>query len=395
MTQRLLTCLFLVLMSSCATFASHEEASSYRALRRVSDSRERLVAMSSHVQRYPNSAWSNDLRQVLAGSEESLWAENDSSQEGLQYYLSVYPNGQYVEQAQRRLAAVGVVEERREVEAEHVEALETQREEDVTLARRQWVTRAMQFWTRNLITLRGFGGTISQVARSNPEFAQAFGQAPEPQCTPAECIKHYQAHFGVPNPGGSRIERDMHLYLRIVFQGRGRVQRIEVFMPDHGFSRWQELETRQLVLEEDPEQRQAAIDWGMAQVATVLAEVLRNGSESQVVPLRILAPGQVETGPAADTQTEIIAAPPTEGTEGSGGTTGSSELDDLLRQAVPEEAQAEGEATPQPEAQVADASSAGPIRIRASVVGGIRVVFFAASPEDPTGTDGFYIEAAN
>ena len=292
--------------------------------------------------------------------------------------------------------------ERREDEQERVEAASAEAAAAAAEARRQWVTRATQFWARTVLGIRNFGSPISQVARGNPEFAQAFGQAPEPLCTPTMCIKHYHGHYAIPVPGATRIERQMHMFLRIHLD-RGRVQRIEVLLPNKGFSRWYELEERALITDEDPTQRQAAIEWALGRLEPIIAEVWAGARPIDVIPEPIAPISQSDQAasehgeegetPAATPPPAASETPPA--SEG-GGAPEEGSIDQLLEQAAGGGfGGGESTETTTPEETVAAETLVLPFGLRAMQRGNVRVVVFAAGDEDyGEAYDGFYVEIA-
>ncbi len=342
--------------------------------------------------------------------EDSIWVSGNATREGLERYLSLYPTGEYVDQARARLAAVSTVETHVAVETTHTTEVAAATAEQTAAERRQWVSRATTFWMRTLLGIRNYGQAISAVARSNPEFAQAFGQEPAPVCVPSHCLKHYHSHYAIPVPGATRIERDMHMFLRIRMDGRGRVERIEVLLPNKGFSRWYEMENRTLVTDEDPEQRQGAITWALERLEPVIAELGSAARTIDVIPETIDPISQSESAVsevAADAETEVpqdvpvtVEAPPedaTEPTDGAGAPADDQSLEALLAAAAGVEETTEGSEVT--EELVPDESATMtmvlPIGLRAAQIRNVRVVVFAAGDEDyGDGYDGFYVELA-
>ncbi|MDQ3036573.1 MAG: hypothetical protein M3Y87_29545 [Myxococcota bacterium] len=381
----------------CATIATHEEYEAYRTLHQTRDENARLEALARYAQQYPGGLWIEEVRRERESNEQTVWAGNNATREGLQLYLTVYPDGTYVEQAQQRLAALGVVGERREVEEEHVEELHQEQREQAAEERRLWVTRAVQFWTRTLLGIQNYGQTIAQVARANPEFSQAFGQVPAPLCTPQACIKHYHGHYAIPVPGATRIERELHVFLRIRLD-RGRVTRVEVLMPNKGFSRWYELANRTLITDEDPEQRQHAIEWALGQLEPVIAEVARGARPIDIVPEPIEPISQAAQAASAapeDSDTEVPGdpqpPPPAAGTPPPAAEEGG--IDQLLEQAVGADGQQQQALPEEPPPDMS--ALVLPIGLRAIQRGNVRMVVFAAGDEDyAEAYDGFYIELA-
>jgi hypothetical protein len=294
--------------AGCATVATHDDYAAYRELRSKRDD-ERLVALGHYATQFPNGVWAAEIQRERSERENDIWGARNSTREGLELYLAAYPDGRYVEQARQRLAAVSAVQERRGGEAQRVEQVQQAQREQTVEARRRWVTTASQFWARTLLGIRNYGSSIAQVARQNPEFSQAFGQQPEPLCTPQSCIKHYHGAYAIPVPGGTRLEREMHMFLRIVLTS-GRVDRVEVLMPQKGFSRWYELENRTLVTDEDPQQRQAAIAWALERLEPTMREAFTGANPIDIVPDPIAPISAQAQAQSAGTQ-ESTAAPTT------------------------------------------------------------------------------------
>ncbi len=389
-----------LVLAGCAMFTSHEDVAMWRSTRTNTNEEERLAAVSEYSRSYPNGAFIAQANAELAAHEENVWESGNASVEGLQYYLATYPNGTYVAQANERLDALSTVTERREVEEAHVEDLEAARAAEASENRRLWAGRAVEFWARTLIPVRNFGSPISAVARANPDFSRAFGEEPAPLCNPTACIKHYHGHFAIPNPGGTRIERDMHLYLRLALGDRGRVDRVEVLLPNKGFSRWYEMENRVLVTDEDPEQRQAAIEWVLGRLEPIIAEVASGGRAIDVVPEAILPISAAdraasETAVDAGDDRPTTPAPAAEAAPTPPPTSETSELDALLAAAAGGETPPAVETPPPSTEEEAAPLMVFPIALRAIALRNVQVVVFAAADEDyGEAYDGFYIEVA-
>lgn len=400
--------------AGCSMFVSHDEVALYRRIRTTSDSNDRLVAMAEYATRYGTGAWISNVRAEREANEAQVWASNGTSPDGLAFYLQAYPDGTYVEQARARQTALQQVSTGREETQQRQAELEQQRAQQQAEERRQWVTRAAQFWMRTLVGVRNYGSPIGQVARVNPEFSRAFGAAPAPACTPLRCIKHYHAHYAIPVPGGNRLEREMHLVLRVGLDA-GRVERIEVLMPNHGFSRWFELENRTIVIDEDPEARMAAIEWALQRIEPVLAEVATGSRAIDCIPEPVVPVG--ESSPIesdeADTTTSMdgsddgsAPAPSAGGEAPAGGTDaaaggepaggeaageGDASLEQLMSGAVGEGQTATEQETEQ---QVDETQTVVyPLGLRALQRGNTRIVIFAAGDGDyGDAYDGFFVE---
>ena len=380
----------------CSVFASHGEANLYRRIRNTPASNERMTALAEYASGYPNGIWISEVSTERQSNEAQVWAANNQSVDGLAIYMAAYPDGTYVEQARARQTALQTVTAGRVQAVEHQEQHAEQTAAETAEERRQWVTRAAQFWVRALIGIRNYGSPIGQVARANPEFSRAFGQAPAPQCTAERCVKHYHAHYAVPVPGGNRIEREMHIVLRVLLAG-GRVNRVEVLFPNHGFSRWYELENRTIVLDEDPEARMAAIEWALQRLEPVVAEVATGARAIDMVPEPIApfggsAPLQSED---TDTSTDVATVPAEAATVTQTETQAAdSSLEALMSGAVVGETTAE--VTPDgTQTATTEQTLVYPLGLRALQRGNTQIVIFAAGDGDyGEAFDGFYIERA-
>jgi hypothetical protein len=414
--------------------ASKGEYAAYRATRLAADERARILAEGRYMQQYPDGFWAKRIQAHRVEVEPAVWEASKGTREGLEYYLAAFPDGPHAAQARPRLAALMSVHGRREDEAERRRALEEQRRRAEEEARRTWMTRSMGYWTRTLVELSGWGSPIAEVAQNNPAFSRAFGENPRPRCTPDECVKFYRNAYAIPVPGATRIDRTIELTLRLKMPSQN-VERIELLLPGKGFSRWFEMENRTIVTDEDPTQRQAAIDWALERLAPVLAEA---GEPQPVdgVALEVFAPLPfTSTGETTGTSTPGSGgATPTPaaggggegagqgGSRSGGGATGGGatggggggggsaatgggagsaaggELDALLSQAAGVRAPAPEE--PAPEAPAVDMSAPAtdepavpPRAVRIYRRGDVRLVVFAASDEDyGLAYDGLFVE---
>jgi hypothetical protein len=395
-----MSCALVLAMGGCSIVATHEEYAAYRAIRTAQNDDERLTALASYAEHYPNGYWAGEVQADRDAREDDVWRTGNATREGLEHYLAVYPDGHFAEQAHARLAAVTQVSTHREVEQEHVQEVVQQTSAQAAEERRQWVTRAATFWERTLLAVRNYGQPIGAVARANPEFSQAFGQAPAPMCTPDHCIKHYHSHYAIPVPGGTRIERDMQMFLRIRMES-GRVERVEVLLPNKGFSRWFELENRTLVTDEDPEQRAQALEWALQRLAPALAEV--SGAHAiDVIPEPIdpITSAESTASERAEEGDDAAAepTPPPVAESGSapsdvGAPPAEDSLEALLAAAAGVGTEPTEETTEVAPIEDSGATMVLPIGLQAIQVRNVRMVIFAAGDEDyGEGFDGFYIE---
>lgn len=392
-----------VLTSSCATVATHDEYGRYRAVRMAGTERDRMIAMQQYAEHHPSGFWAEQIQSERDEREETVWSQSSSTREGLEWYLQVYPDGQYVEQARPRLAALQQVADTQQEQRQAQLDLDEQRRQEAAEARRTWVTRAVQYWTRTLLTLRNFGSSMGRIARSNEDFSRAFGQAPAPQCTPEFCIKHYGQLYHIPVPGATRIDRHIDVYLRLVLD-RGRMRRAEILLPNKGFSRWYEMENQTVVTDEDPEQRMTAINWALDRIQPIIQEVAANAEQFDYIPEPI-PPLQI-TEDAADTEAAPTAPdeapaqspeggnPADFGSQPEGGDEGGdgNDLDSLLEAAGGGDPNAQPDPQPQPEVAPA-INIVLPIGLMSFRIRNLRVVVFGAGAEDyEQGFDGIIIE---
>lgn len=420
MSRRVQRVLALVVVATalagCSVLASKSEYADYREVRLAEQRRERLLAMQSYIAEHPEGTWATEVQAERVRLEPEVWAESRSSREGLEFYLEAFPDGPHAAEAQPRLAALQTVQGRRQSEEERAREVERQRREALAERRRTWLTRAAQFWTRTMIGIDNWGSPIAEVAGQNPDFSRAFGQDPRPRCSREECIKFYQSSYAIPVPGSTRIDRQVQLLLRLRME-EGKVQRTELLLPNKGFSRWYEQENRTIVVDEDPTQRQQAIEWAIERIMPAIQEVAPGAEPIDVVsepidPPQVRAPNQADPGASrapgdeatqgededgedeqAEPEEQVPDAPSGQEQQGEGGG-----LDDLLRRAAgtEEEDEQEGQTEPEPSEQAPPPEPETmilPIALQGFRAGNVRIVIFAAADEDyGSAYDGLFIE---
>lgn len=308
----------LAAASSCTMLASKGDYADYREIRLARDPDARLYALQRYAERHPDGAWANDVRIERTSRETDTFESGKSTREGLERYLKAYPDGTFAAQARSRLAAVELIERRKQ--AEQAEALQRrearkQREQELT---RTWVTRFAGYWATTLARLNAWGSPVAEVARQNPQFSRAFGALPRPRCTADECIKYYTSPYGIPVPGGTRVERVLSLVLRLRMQ-EGKLERAELLMPAHGFSRWYELEQRKLIASGDAEGRNLAVNWAIDRLQESLKPVAGDLTAVASYTLGpIPAPAIAPSGELTDTTAEDPSEPAKQLTVDSG-----------------------------------------------------------------------------
>jgi len=248
--------------AGCSMFAGKADYADYREIRLARDPGTRAVAMSNYVARHPHGAWSGEVNAARKSDELHVFESGKDTRTGLEHYLQAYPDGTFAEQAQSRLRAVELIEAQRTRVAAQEAELSTTRKARAEELRRTWISRFVQYWVATLGEIQGWGEPIADVAEQNPEFSRAFGALPRPRCTRDECVKYYTSEYAVPVPGGTRIERGVSLLLRLRMRS-GTLERAELLLPERGFSRWYELETRRPVDDSDYAARKAAVSWAL------------------------------------------------------------------------------------------------------------------------------------
>jgi hypothetical protein len=434
--------------SGCAALVSKGEYADYRAVRMERDDDARLLAMRRYVERHPQGRWHTEIQRERLSRERAVFDAGRSHRAGLELYIAAFPDGAFAAQAKSRLEAIAVIEQRKRDEATLAARLAEERRVREDELSRTWVTRFFGYWVKTLVQLEGWGTPIEQVARGNAEFARAFGRPPRPRCTLSDCVKSYESAYAVPVPGGTRLERSMRLALRLHMR-EGRFERAELLLPNYGFSRWQELEDKRVVVDADAEGRTQALVWALERVVPVIDALELGRAPIEEYALPSLAPLGSGSGELTDTTAEDPSAPPNriqgsavadpsqpspeqlvqptapepeadlemdtlhvdrEGRArpgaapelvldpvvvpqpGQEGAQGEMVLDPL---AVPRE----GGGTPGSSAAARGAAGDRPSQtapalpmVRAFRVGELRIVVFAAGPGDPAGLDGMLIE---
>lgn len=402
--------------SGCALVATKSEYADYRAVRMAETDRDRLVAMQTYVENNPRGYWHEEFATERSSREAEIFESGKTTREGLEFYLAAYPQGAYVEQARPRLAALQAVQGRRENEADRAREAQATRRQEREEQRRTWVTRAIGYWTRTMLGVQNWGSPIADLARGNPAFSRAFGENPRPRCTATECDKFYQNAYAIPVPGATRIDRTVQIVLRLRMEA-GNVERAELLLPSHGFSRWYEMENRVAVADEDPTQREQVLAWVLERLVPVVTTGLTGARPLEgltLSPIEELAftPEGTRTGTSTpgsggpadeedeedDTpQTTPSTAAPTETAPAATATATDATVDQLLATATGTSTQVAAEApaaavTAEPAVETPPAPVA-PSIARAFTNGNLRVVIFSASDEDyGTAHDGIYIE---
>jgi hypothetical protein len=295
-----------VLIAGCAAVASKSDYRDYRAVRLAHDDEQRLVAMQHYVDAHPDGQWHDALQLERQRREREIFEAHKSDRKGLELYLAAFPDGIFADQARSRLSAIAVIEQRKHDEAVRAEQLREQRKQRDAELSRTWLTRFLGYWAKTMLAIDDWGAPIEQVAQHNPEFSRAFGRPPRPRCTSDECVKYYESSYAVPVPGGTRIEREVRLLLRLTLAS-GRLTRAELLIPQRGFSRWAEIEERQPIVDGDVEARQRALDFALSRLTPLLDELVPN---RQSLPGYVLTPpGSPRIGPTGELVDTTAADP--------------------------------------------------------------------------------------
>jgi hypothetical protein len=328
-----------LLLAGCAAFVSKQEYAAYRAVRLERDEGSRLIAMQRYVSSHPQGHWYNELQVERRARDQSVFEAGRATRRGLELYLQAFPDGLFVPQARSRLAAVDVIEQRQRQDAERAAQLAETRKRAEAERNRTWVTRFVGYWTRTLLGISEWGSPIEQVARDNPDFSRAFGRPPRPRCTADECVKYYDSPYGVPVPGGTRVERTMRLLLRLKLD-QARLVRAELLLPSWGFSRWIEVEERRVVVDADPMSRAAAVQAVLGRLQPLLDQLAGDRQPIEGYALTEIAPPAIgPSGELVDTTVEDPSAPANriQG-QGAAGDDASPTVEQMLKPEGPQEA---------------------------------------------------------
>lgn len=404
-------------IAGCTIFASKSEYADYRAVRTAPSDRDRAIAMHTYVANNPGGQWFRAIQAEREENEQAIYDASKTTRDGLEFYLAAYPDGTFVEQARPRLAAFQTVQGRRDVEAGHAREAQAARRQTQEQQRRSWVTRAVTYWGRTLFSITNWGLPIAQVAGQNPAFSRAFGENPAPRCTADECVKYYQNVYAIPVPGATRIDRTVQIVLRLRMEEQ-RVVRAEVLLPGKGFSRWYEMENRTIVTDEDPQQREQAVNWALERLVPMVQEGFTGaqaleGFTLPAIPALPFAFDGTRTGTATpgsggaddgeagaeEDAAEEPAAPATPATPAAAadaGTASGPSVEDLLGQAAGVDASDAGTPAPTPEPTPVVAAPEGPMAprvVRAFSTAALRSAIFVAADEDyGAAYDGIVIE---
>ncbi|MBN1654994.1 MAG: hypothetical protein JXA30_14590 [Deltaproteobacteria bacterium] len=280
-----------VFFIGCAVFAGKSDYADYREVRLAKDEQQRLLAMQQYTDRHPDGRWYAEIQIERQEREAEIYDTYKNDREGLEFFVRAYPDGIYLPHARARLNALVSVETRQLREQKRTELLESKRFSKGLELRRTWPNRFLGFWIQNLLWIKNWGASVPQVAEVNPEFSIAFGKAPKPRCSLHECAKFYFVNYAIPVPGRTRIDRTLRIILRLKLQ-QGLLRGAELLMPGKGFSRWFELANQRLVVDEDPTDRQQAVDWSANELMKVMKQTqlqvrpVPRGQVSPITPLR-------------------------------------------------------------------------------------------------------------
>ena len=329
----------LALLSGCAAFVSKQEYADYRAVRLERNESARLRAMQRYVSRNPQGRWYSDLQLERRARDQAVFESGRSTRPGLELYLAAFPDGLFVAQAKARLSAIAVIEQRQSQDAARAAQLAEVRKQAEAERNRTWVSRFVGYWSKTLLGLGGWGSPIEQVARGNADFSRAFGRPPRPRCTADECVKYYDSPYGVPIPGGTRLERTMRLLLRLRLQ-QTRLVRAELLLPSWGFSRWLEVEERKPVVDADPTSRARALQSVLGRLLPMIDQLAPGREAIEGYKLADLgAPAIGPSGELVDTSVEDPSAPANRIQGQAAGTAedASPPVEQLLKPEAPEQ----------------------------------------------------------
>jgi hypothetical protein len=309
LTYAAFACACVLAAQGCVLLAGKADYADYRAIRLADDEQTRAIAMHEYIDKHPDGHWRDEVGSTRKAHEIEVFESGKDSRAGLEHYLRAYPDGTFVIQARSRLQAVELIaQQQKQARAQAVQVAEARRVRADEL-RRTWLGRFLSYWVKTLVELHGWGEPIPEVARQNAQFSRAFAALPRPRCTQDECVKYYTSEYAMPVPGGNRIERKLSLLLRLRMKGN-KLERAELLLPEHGFSRWYELESRKPVASGDRAGRERAMEWALERAATSIQGVNDGiaATAGTAVPV-IDAPSIGPTGELVDTSIEAPTDP--------------------------------------------------------------------------------------
>lgn len=284
------------MVSACAVGVPKGEYQAYRSVRVAAEPDQQLLRMRVYLDAYPEGAWAAEFERARRARESAFFEQARRDRQGLERYLTIYPDGAFVAQAQTRLAALTSLEtaERdRQQQAEATAANERARAAELA---RTWATRFAAYWLGVFSELPAWGETLPELAASEPVFSQVFGRPPRPRCTAEECLKYYTAQYAVPWAAGGQLPRTLQLVVRLEL-ARGRVKQVQLLWPGWGFSRWFEAERGKLVHDAVAADRKEALDWAFARVKGLLSDL---GELKEVPPGPLPDVGLPAVGPSGE-----------------------------------------------------------------------------------------------
>ena len=267
--------LLATLLCGCVLGVSRDEYASYRRYRMADAPSSRLDAGREYLDAHPDGFYADEVRSAMRLREESVYASRSGSEEGLNAYLRLYPNGEYSERAREELAALA------ERAARDRQALEASRVRDdaaaaeMLRARREWVRDRLRDLLVPLLSIRTWGDEMEVIVARYPELDRAFSTAPRPVCDEQTCVKHLSLRYQVSGFEGP-VTRSVEVVARLELRDE-RLVGASLWMPGFGLSRWFELEHREAVDDADEEARHRALAWALAEVEGLLRDHLTAG----------------------------------------------------------------------------------------------------------------------
>ena len=370
MMTRTMPLIAALALAGCQTLASHGEYESYRSVREADNERAQLAAMRDYVQANPEGLWRERVQGERDAREEGVWTRALGSVDGLLFYQEVYPDGRHYDEASERVAAL-------RHGRSTIVGIGNGRDARLAERRRTWGERTLTRWLGSMASITALGAPAREFTRDNGEFLEAF--TGDHRCGEGYCVRTERERYHLAVPGATRIDRELAVEIRTRHE-RGRVTRVELVMPERGFTRWYEMANGELMNDHDPEARRQSVAWASERLAAVLARTWpgaeRIGDRAPALA-PLLEEATAEPAPETpDTPNDTDADPRTE-------------LEELMHGAAPitpEDApDAPGAASAEPEAE-----PVLPRTVLALRRGDLRL-FVIASAEDGDGYDGIVL----
>lgn len=232
---------------------------------------DRLRAAQIYLAKYPDGRFAKEVRDQFDKEEHSFYEASSVSIGGLDWYLTVLPNGPHSVEASLRRAQL-----REEEKAlGHDELVEKGRQIERKLRRadrsRQVARETFQLWIDGALRMRAWGQPTTEMPIALIS-ALRLGDDPG-RCRETECTRSVVIPFQLPVQGGGLEDRALVQELVLRLNDEGGVTEVVIRGPGL-FTRLWEAEKGH-VREPDPDIARAnAVGWALEHVAKTVEDVV-------------------------------------------------------------------------------------------------------------------------